>query len=584
MGQKILELIKYYYPGVHEIGLQITYNQNRELKLKSVCSINHILKDLYDLKLELFEKTAQWSIELANETRIQTSEFDHILNEIEEEDHSSQVMSKDSRFTKGFKIQNESLQINWIKLIVFEDEDLIMKFPKGIIKSAPIHPKVVQFGIIEQTCNFMSYEEPVFLKNNSFSYPLEVFVSSELVRRMQIPMDFVYQMKFETEKVMIGPTIGFLLGEKNHFYNPEYMEKYNDRFSEYEKFGGLVIAFSTRSVDWDRKMVYGFIYDPMNNCWKYGSAPIPSTLYRRNFHQSQKSINQLKELTNNNLFNSYHFKKSDLCLLQNDPRIKKHVPTTQLLLEYDQLVDFIAENQKVIVKPVSLSRGRGILIIESNQLIGEDGYTLNDYCDKVPVGHNINDSYQLKEMLNTLGVFKQGYLFQRYIPLLKVKDRPFDVRVVMQKYEYNKWKCTGIECRVAGEKQDLTNIARGGEAMTLFDVVYESKLALSYSQVYISILNLCYKFCVLMDKEQEHYGEFGLDIALDEAGYPWILEANIFPSFKGFKVMDYETYLKIRSQPLLYSVYLQGFKVVDQIRILEESNEQNLIHNSRTSN
>ena len=83
MGQKILEKIKYYYPGVHEIGLQITYNQNRELKLKSVCSINHILKDLYDLKLELFEKTAQWSIELANETRIQTSKFDHILNEIE---------------------------------------------------------------------------------------------------------------------------------------------------------------------------------------------------------------------------------------------------------------------------------------------------------------------------------------------------------------------------------------------------------------------------------------------------------------------------------------------------------------------
>ena len=48
--------------------------------------------------------------------------------------------------------------------------------------------------------------------------------------------------------------------------------------------------------------------------------------------------------------------------------------------------------------------------------------------------------------------------------------------------------------------------------------------------------------------------------------------------------MDYETYVKIRSQPLLYSVYLQGFNVVDQIRILEESNEQNLIHNSRTSN
>ena len=158
-----------------------------------------------------------------------------------------------------------------------------------------------------------------------------------------------------------------IIRRKNQIYNPEYMEKFSDRFGEYEKFGGLVIAFSPRSIDWNEEIVYGLIYDPEQKKWKYDSAPIPSTLYRRNFHQNKESIEQLIETTDNQLFNSYHFKKSDLYLLQEDPQMNKHLPETHFLKNVDQLIEFIKDKQKIILKPVSLSRGRGIFIIEKNR-------------------------------------------------------------------------------------------------------------------------------------------------------------------------------------------------------------------------
>jgi hypothetical protein len=67
-----------------------------------------------------------------------------------------------------------------------------------------------------------------------------------------------------------------------------------------------------------------------------------------------------------------------------------------------------------------------------------------------------------------------------------------------------------------------------------------------------------------MNKRPGHFAEFGIDIALDEHGVPWLLEANIYPSFKGFKKLDYHTYLNIRYQPLYYAVRLQGFDVNEE--------------------
>jgi glutathione synthase/RimK-type ligase-like ATP-grasp enzyme len=59
-----------------------------------------------------------------------------------------------------------------------------------------------------------------------------------------------------------------------------------------------------------------------------------------------------------------------------------------------------------------------------------------------------------------------------------------------------------------------------------------------------------------MDTFGEHFAEFGIDIAIDIDKNLWLIEANVFPSFKGFKLLDRKIYNKIRYTPLLYALSL----------------------------
>jgi hypothetical protein len=566
VSHRILAVLHYYYPGIYEIGLQFVLNENGDIQIHSTCPIFNIVKDISSCKKKLAGTILQWPIELAKAIMEMKNDEKAMLKTNAETELNGLLNSETSHEDKITPFIGRSSQLEdivWVKFKVFQDNEMTMKLPDRITERWRGQPEIVKFGINEQACQFEVYEDAIPLRHNSYENPVDLFVSHTLVEKMHLPLDLVYQIQFSENKAIIGPTIGLLLGEKNKVYNLRYMEKFNDRFSEYQRFGGVIIAFSARSVDWENRIAYGMIYNPVKKHWRYDSAPIPSTIYRRNFHQKEESIKKLVELTDNNLFNSYHYKKSDLFLLKDNPEIKHHLPATFLLKDMDELMAFLIENKKIILKPVSLSRGRGIFILELNSDM--DGFNLYDYRSMTKVQYRLKDQVGLQALLEEIGIINQEYLFQTYIPLLKVSNRAFDVRVVMQKYNKRKWHCTGIECRVAREDEDLTNIARGGEAMTLEAVINNSSQGLIYSQVYRNILNLCQRFCSIMDQKKEHFAEFGIDIALDEEGFPWILEANIYPSFKGFKTLDYDTYLRIRNQPLFYGVEIQGFNILDQV-------------------
>lgn len=156
--------------------------------------------------------------------------------------------------------------------------------------------------------------------------------------------------------------------------------------------------------------------------------------------------------------------------------------------------------------------------------------------------------------------FYDKYLIQRCIPLATIGRSLFDIRVVMQKKDKESWICTGIECRVSSPGNQITNISRGGYALELPEALRlayqdESVIAMLTERIH----EYCLKFCKHMDTMNQHFAEFGIDIALDTDKNLWLIEANVFPSFKGFKKMDYNTYLTIRYTPLLYALSLTEF-------------------------
>jgi glutathione synthase/RimK-type ligase-like ATP-grasp enzyme len=301
-------------------------------------------------------------------------------------------------------------------------------------------------------------------------------------------------------------------------------------------------------------MAYGLFYNIVTSEWEYGCFPLPEVIYRRDFHSNPAYIKKLMEHTGGRLFNSYRFTKMDLYnYLITDNELKKYLPPTELSLNFEQVRKFIDRYPKVILKPIDLSRGRGICIIEKIDSV----YKITDYRYKFPVTSVIYDNGSLEQFFNlNQGLFNK-YLIQKYLNLARIGDSLFDIRVVMQKHKGKVWSCTGIEFRVSANSH-LTNISRGGYALTLDEALRQSSIkdCKSFS---LKINEFCQKFCLHMDQVGHHFAEFGMDIAVDVDQNIWLIEANVFPSFKGFKKTDRQTYLSIRYTPLLYALSLTQF-------------------------
>lgn len=416
----------------------------------------------------------------------------------------------------------------------------------------------LHFGTKKEKC-IVSPTNATLSESNNYHKPYHINISETLINSLFIPKNFIYQLKISTHRLELGPTIGLLLGERNHMYHPDYMEKYSDRFGVYKQFGGAIIAFSPRSIDWVNQRVFGFLYNLNENKWFYGDMAIPNTIYRRNFHQNQDRLEEIMKENNGRLFNSTRYDKWQLyTILLKNPFFSKHLPKTFLLKNFEEMINFLNQNKKIIIKPIALSRGRGILVLEVNHKI-PDKYIMHDYRDKKkPMSYSLSKE-KISEILKQEHFFESEHLYQSYIPLVKIDHSPFDIRIVMQKNHLKEWQCNGIECRIAGEREQITNISRGGKAKTLKEAISMLGPQFDYSKIYQEIMDLSLEFCRWMDLQDEHFAEFGLDVGLDQDGFPWFIEANVFPSFKGFKSIDMEQYLTIRYQPFTYAAGLQGF-------------------------
>lgn len=445
----------------------------------------------------------------------------------------------------------------WVKLEVISNTKKIIYLPKQL--SLKFYDEItVIFGKRSSTAMVKSLSDLDMKGGDSFENPLKIIVTKKLVSGLCLCDTLTYQINYTDYKIVIGPTIGLLLGEHNYLYCPRHMEKYSDRFGVYNKVGGLICAFSHKSIDWQKKEVYGLYFDNSNSIWKYGKFPLPAVIYRRDFHTDPKTEKKLLDVMDGKMFNSWRFTKYYLYKhVKRDKDLSIYLPSTELCSDYEQVKLFIDKHKNVILKPTHLSRGRGICII--NKEI--EGYKVFDYRGKNIDELQLNDEEALNMFFQSNNDLFNKYLIQKHLLLAKVDGAPFDIRVVMQKENLTEWQCTGIECRVAAQKTLVTNISRGGYALTL-DEALQSSFSDSVEEqdkIKEHLQVLCNKLCKNLERTGHHFAELGMDIAADEQGNLWIIEVNVFPSFKGFKEMNYETYLGIRHTPILYAAHLAGF-------------------------
>ena len=442
----------------------------------------------------------------------------------------------------------------WAKLEVLPSDQEMLWLPGGYRDSMGDAP-TIRFGR-EEIPVAVGYDDDIRLDDTTtFEKPGVLRMTSALRERLRMPEPLVYQVMRSGGALAAGPVIGLLLGVHTGRYDPRHMQKYSDRLGVYPQVGGLIYAFSPKSVNWENHTAYGLYYNIGTALWEYGCFPLPEVIYRRDFHSDPAVVGRLAEYTGGRLFNSYRFTKYELFnAIRADSRLRMFLPATELSRDFGQMREFMEWYPRVILKPVDLSRGRGICVIEH---VGR-GYRVSDYRCRFPMVKTFRNDAALKQFFEENPSFFHKYLIQQYLRLAKIGNSCFDIRVVMQKDRRRQWGCSGIECRVSGEGSHLTNISRGGNALTLEDAL-EQSFGKNYGELPENIHSFCRRFCDYMDTQGGHFAEFGMDIAVDVNKNLWLIEANVFPSFKGIKRIDLKTYLAIRYTPLLYALSLSGF-------------------------
>lgn len=239
----------------------------------------------------------------------------------------------------------------------------------------------------------------------------------------------------------------------------------------------------------------------------------------------------------------------------------------EILIKNPELKDFIAEtcwfNKRnltrmfkkfniVYVKPSKGTAGSGVIKVskkqEGDQLVFSYHYRTVSKNFKTMSGlykslkRKIN---RIKNKRTTIG----RYMIQQGIPLLTHQNRVSDIRVITQKnLETKKWEATGIVGRVAPVNKIITNYSSGGTPLRYEEIMSEYFSKEEIRNHRKTLEDLVIKMANSLSTKCPDLTILGFDIGYDQHYKPWLIEVNLMPRFKSFKVTDMNTYQLIQER------------------------------------
>ncbi|SHF39486.1 YheC/D like ATP-grasp [Seinonella peptonophila] len=228
--------------------------------------------------------------------------------------------------------------------------------------------------------------------------------------------------------------------------------------------------------------------------------------------------------------------------LSQSPALLPHLPETHLFNQHT-FAYMLHKYQQIIVKPIGKGGGFGVIQISAQ---GDNQYKVH-IENKTRIIQGLSDTYHyVKHLTGPL-----RYLIQRRIPLAQINNRPFDIRVIVQrKKRSHVWKVTGTAAKVAGKGFIVTNNTRSKGTLLPLSVAIQR--AISQRTIHENpignIKQTSIKIVSRLSRLYPPHRIYGLDIGLDHHGRIFLIEANKYPSMSHFiKLKDYSTYRRIQS-------------------------------------
>ncbi len=399
------------------------------------------------------------------------------------------------------------------------------------------------------------------------SFMLSPVLAHELLIKQRRRLKLRYDQ--ESNMIHLGPTIGiissFLPNAGEH--DPTSMQAeliYLSNISK--KLPGQVYIFTPGSINWSSQTVRGYVFRQLSSergFWVPQLYPLPDVVYDRIPSRSLEAKNIIKN-TKLRLFKVPYLKYFNPSflnkwkvyeLLITDPQLYPYIPETRHLTP-SNLEVMLQKYEILYLKPANGSLGKGIIKVRRD----ERGLL---HLVAHRRGRHRSQANNAADLWKKTRVFRgdRDYIVQQGIKMATHQGSPFDIRIIFQKNNKGEWQVGKKFVRVAAKGSSVANLSSGGRVETtkkIFKILYKSQSLIE--EKHQQIKNLCKNIAdTLEQNSQANYGELGIDIGIDQNGFPWLIEVNSKPRKTTESEHSQAIARNTFKRPLEYAAYLAGF-------------------------
>src|SRR5690606_37254754 len=229
------------------------------------------------------------------------------------------------------------------------------------------------------------------------------------------------------------------------------------------------------------------------------------------------------------LFNPKFLNKWDVYQTLKDTEVARaHIPASAPVGDARSFYEFLQSHRRVYLKLFQGSLGKGTACVE----LKEGGAIVwRSTKGKSTVRVRVIRGFAALKAQLLRFKRKRRYLMQAAVPLLRKDGRPFDVRALVQKRADGAWNVTGMAARIAGPGQITTHRPRGGTRGRVHSLLRHAfRDEERAEEVALNLRRAIETAATAFDDATGgNHGELSLDVGIDPAGHPWILEINAKP-------------------------------------------------------
>lgn len=333
--------------------------------------------------------------------------------------------------------------------------------------------------------------------------------------------------------------------------------------------GMIVYVVAVSDVDWGDNRIKGYTYDFHKDIWIKQYFIAPNVFYNRWSMISKDTYSQYEEYMRYVQDNKIKFINSVECMeLTNDKwqtylllscsdKTKGIQPKTCEYSSHTQLKQFIEEYTCVFIKLKCGSKSTGVFYVEK---LNDSSYmiihnNIYDYTEKIKVEES-NLIEIIDEKIEEMGCINTDYIIQQKIPIVKYKERNFEIRVIMQKNSTGKWIRTCMIARCTAQNENFITLEE--EIDLKSSVVLSECFDERAEYIGNQIREISKDVVSIIDDKGIQSGELAIDFGIDKNFNIFVIELNSKPDNLLYAIGALKTRNLAMYRILEYAKFLSG--------------------------